>query len=1027
MESVAELLCCSNYSFLQGASHPEELVQAAHELGYGALALCDLNGVYGLPKAYWKWKSLREEQQSPLKLILGAELSLSTAAGQPVGLALLAKSLEGWSLLCRLLTASHADQPKGQARLAWAAFVTMLDAHPGRTQLLCLPRLATAASQPSLSLDSAASLDLLAQLQTRFGADLLLPLGRYLDGHDALRTRLAREWSQALGLAVVATGDVHYHQASRQRLHDALSCVREGVSLDSAGFRLLPNAERHLRPPAERRALFADWPEALANAEAAAARCHFSLSELRYQYPAEWVPQGMSSQQYLEQRAAEGAAQRYVGDMPEAVRAQLTHELSVVARLGYADYFLTIDDLVAFARRQGILCQGRGSAANSVLCWCLGITSIDPVQMGLLFERFLSEERAEPPDIDVDFEHERREEVIQYLYQRYGRDRAAMVSAVISYRSRSAIADLSKALGAPTHAGRTLRDLDLKDYGAQVAELGAELKGFPRHLSIHSGGFVLSHRPLIDLVPIEPARMPGRSIVQWDKYDLDYVGLMKVDVLALGMLTAIKRALLLTGRQELADIPVEDPATYAMIQQADTVGVFQIESRAQMNMLGRLKPENFYDLVIEVAIVRPGPIVGKMVHPYLKRRRGQETVVYEHPALERILGKTLGVPLFQEQVMRMAVELAGFTPGQSDELRRAIGAWRGDGRLEGIGGRLRQGLKASGLSDEFVDRIFQQIKGFASYGFPESHAASFALLCYASSYLKCHHPAEFTCALINSQPMGFYANHSLVDDAKRHGVVVLPVHPNDSAAHCEVRGGELHLGLNVVEGLGAAKTQQLLAARAQRPFADLDDFARRCGLGPQLLQRLALGDAFHCFGLDQRAALWSLLELHALAAGTPGPQLDMWHALIPRTTSAPFKALGPYQTVAADYNAFGLSARAHPMQALRGLLKLPKHRCVDARQAVPNTRFTTSGLLIVRQRPGDGKVVFATIEDETGLLDMALFLDVYEKFREVFLGNAFFVVSGILQRDGASVSLLLKDLKAVNMEQALHVGSHDWH
>jgi error-prone DNA polymerase len=829
----------------------------------------------------------------------------------------------------------------------------------------------------------------------------------------------------------VAVGDAHYHQASRQRLHDALTCVRHGVRLQDAGFKLFPNAGRCLQAPTDRAALFADWPEALANAEAAAATCRFSLAELRYQYPAEWVPPGLGSQQYLRQRVAEGAARRYPQGVPEGVQAQLEHELAVVGRLGYADYFLTIDDLVAFARGQGILCQGRGSAANSVLCWCLGLTSIDPVRMGLLFERFLSEERAEPPDIDVDFEHERREEVIQYLYRRYGRDRAAMVSAVISYRSRSAIADLSKALGAPAHAGRTLRDLDLADYGPQVAALGAELKGFPRHLSIHSGGFVLSHLPLTDLVPIEPARMEGRSIIQWDKYDLDYVGLMKVDVLALGMLTALRRALDMTGRQGLADIPAEDPATYAMIQQGDTVGVFQIESRAQMNMLGRLKPANFYDLVIEVAIVRPGPIVGKMVHPYLLRRRGDEPVAYEHPALERILGKTLGVPLFQEQVMRMAVELADFTPGQADELRRAIGAWRGDGRLDAIGGRLRAGLKARGLSDGFVERVFEQIKGFADYGFPESHAASFALLCYASSYLKRHHPAEFTCALINSQPMGFYAKHSLVDDAKRHGVTVRPVHPNDSAAHCQVRGGELRLGFNVVEGLGPAKAAALLQARAQRPFDSLDDFAVRSGLGPQLLQRLALGDAFACFGLQPRPALWRLLELHALAARAQGPQLGLWDLLgrapaAPAAGDAGFTALGPYQAVAADYQAYGLSARAHPMQALRGLMKLPQARCADARCAPHNSAFTTSGLLIVRQRPGDGKVVFATLEDESGLLDLVLFMDVYERFRDAFLGHAFFRAGGVLQRDQDSVSLLLKDLKALDLEQALSVGSHDW-
>lgn len=1024
MAAPVELLCRSNYSFLRGASHPEELVQTAHDLGYAALALSDLDGVYGLAKAYWRWKSLRQERASPLKLILGAELSLGPAPGRTQGLTLLAQGREGWSLLCRLLTASHAGQPKGQACLNFDELRGLAAEHPGCGQLLCLPRLATVAAWPEA--DASAGLAELARLQGLFGAGLRLPLGRFQDGRDGLRTQRARDWSRALGLAVVAVGDVHYHQAGRQRLQDALICVREGIRLDEAGHRLFPNAGRHLRPPDERAALFSDWPEALANAAAAAESCCFSLDELRYRYPGEWVPEGLDSQGYLERRATEGAAWRYPQGVPAAVRTQLDHELAVVGRLGYADYFLTIDDLVAFARGRGILCQGRGSAANSVLCWCLGITSIDPISMGLLFERFLSQERAEPPDIDVDFEHARREEVIQYLYQRYGRDRAAMVAAVISYRSRSAIAELSKVLGAPARAGRHLRDLDLEDAGPQVAALGRELKGFPRHLSIHSGGFVLSQLPLIDLVPVESARMPGRSIIQWDKYDLDYVGLMKVDVLALGMLTALKNTLTLVGKQELAELPQDDPATYAMIQRADTVGVFQIESRAQMNMLGRLRPASFYDLVIEVAIVRPGPIVGDMVHPYLKRRRGQEPVVHEHPALERILGRTLGVPLFQEQVMRMAVELAGFSPGQADELRRAIGAWRSDGRLDAIGSRLRAGLKASGLSDGFVDRVFEQIKGFADYGFPESHAASFALLCYASSYLKCHHPAEFTCALLNAQPMGFYAPHSLVDDAKRHGVEVLPLHPNESAWDCQVRGGRLRLGFNMVTGLGPAQAQTLLEARARRPFDGLDDFVRRCGLGSAVLQRLALGDAFAGFGLEPRPALWRLLELHTLAARPRSPQLGLWEGLVAAPGPVGFPTLGSFQAVAADYQAYGLSTRAHPLQALRGLVRLPQARCADARSTPSGGAFRCGGLLIVRQRPGNGNVVFATLEDETGLLDLVLRLDVYAKFREVFLSHAFFVAEGILQRDQDSVSLLLKGLKALDLEGTLNVGSHDW-
>ena len=1042
--AYAELLCRSNFSFLRGASHPEELLERADALGYQALALSDLDGVYGLPKAYWKWKMLAAEASAKgapsCALIHGAELSLERAepgSGPPrrAGLALLARDRAGWSLLCRLLTASHADKPKGSAGLDWGAFLSMVQAHPGRQGLCCLPRGEGLGLGLDLESFGTPQAPFYPSLQSLFGPQLWLPLARHLDGGEAARTQAVRGLCRGYGLRGVAVGDVHYHEAGRRRLQDALACVREGVSLSEAGWLLFPNAERHLKPVGDMAHLFRDWPELLDNNLEAAQGCAFSLAELKYRYPSEWIPPGRTPQSHLEALALAGAGRRFPRGTPPGVAAQLGHELELIGRLGFADYFLTIEELISFARSRGILCQGRGSAANSVTCYCLGITAVDPTEIGLLFERFLSVERAEPPDIDVDFEHERREEVLQHLYERYGRDRAAMVAAVIKYRTRSAIADLSKALGEPVRVGRALRDTDLGVLSKGVQALATEAADFPRHLSIHSGGFVLSQEPLIDQVPVEPARMEKRSIIQWDKYDLDYVGMMKVDVLALGMLSALRRCMDLTGYADLADLPREDVATYEMIQQADTVGVFQIESRAQMNMLGRLKPATFYDLVVEVAIVRPGPIVGQMVHPYLRRRKGEEEVAYEDERLRPILQKTLGVPLFQEQVMRLAVDLAGFSPGEADELRRAIGAWRSDGRLPQVAERLMAGLRRSGLSEGFCQNLLREIKGFAEYGFPESHAASFALLTYASCYLKCRHPAAFTCALINSQPLGFYANHSLVDDLKRHGQRVLPLHPQRSVWDCALEDGALRLGWRVLEGLGEAAAERLIRERAREPFRDLEDFVLRCGLKFVLLQSLAMGDAFECFGMAPREALWRLLALRALTVrSATGSQLSLFGGRadgLRAAEEAPagFAPLSEWESISQAYQAFGLSPVAHPMEALRRMLpKLPPGLCREARQARHGQWWRQAGLCIVRQRPGTAKdVVFATLEDESGLLDLVLHPAVYERHRDDFLNNAFFCAEGVLQRDRDSVSMLLKKLKPLDPERMLKVGSHNWH
>lgn len=997
----AELEAKTNFSFLRGASHPEEMVQQAAALQLRALALTDLNGVYGIPKAYWEKKKLPN-----LKLISGATLSL--IGNQK--LVLLAQNRAGYGLLCRLLTASHAGKEKGQAYLDWETFASMLQERS----------------------EAASHLFALAPLESEFAKlkplfperKLFLTLHRLLDGHDEKRTEQALWIERRWNIPIVATNDAHYHQTERKSLQDALTAIRENTPLQRLGHKLFPNTERRLKSPEEMQKLFKDLPRAIEATVEIADQCTFCPSELRYRYPSEWIPAGHSGQSFLTELTWKGAHSRYSGNIPEKVKEQILHELSLIEKLNFADYFLTIHDILEFARSRNILCQGRGSAANSAVCYCLGITAIDPIRMNLLFERFLSLERNEPPDIDVDFEHERREEVLQYVYQKYGRDRAAMVSAVVTYRKRSAFREISKALGVEvgTLSAKKLEKV-FEERAAQsatkearflVEKLSQEMSGFPRHLSIHSGGFTLSADPIIEIVPVEPARMEGRTIIQWDKYDLDYLGLLKVDLLSLGMLSAIQRNLKMIGK-ELHEIPAEDPATYRMIQHADTVGTFQIESRAQMNMLGRLLPKTFYDLVIEVAIVRPGPIVGKMVHPYLRRRRGEEPVLFPHPKLREILGKTLGVPLFQEQVMKMAIELGGFSPGEADELRRAIGAWRSEGSIQKMGQRLIEGLRRSGLSQSYAEQVFQQIQGFAQYGFPESHAASFALLAYISCYLKCHHPAEFTCSLLNSQPMGFYAPHTLVDDAKRHGVIVLPVHPNHSNWECEVKEKKLQLGWRVVKGLHRQEAEGILA---ERPFHSVHDFLRRTKVRKDALVRLAMGGTFECFGLEPRAALWAVLDFHRKRTLVQGDLfLDTTYS--PQRSNASFTPLDDFGRIREEYDAFNLSTYGHPMLALRQMHSLPKLNSLSAKKLGNGARVTVAGLILVRQRPPTAKgMTFSTLEDEFGFLDIAIPPDVWERVRDTFLENCFLIVQGKLQRETNTYSVWVSDVKPVWKEEA---------
>jgi len=1024
----AELLCRSHWSFLEGASRPSELIARASQVGLHAVGIADKNGVYGIPKAY---RALRDHPNT--KLICGAEVTLRDHAP----LTLLARNRAGWGLLCRILTAAHAGKPKGEASLSFEELCGFLGSSPAPGSVITAP----SATEGLIALPRAPLLPhpdappvQYEKLLSYFGKErLAIPLARVLDGRDEERTQSARALSERYQIPLLATNDVHFHEPTRRPIQDIFAALRNGTTVPQAGHHLFPNAERYLKSPEQMEKLFHDLPEALETSVRLADLCTFSPSELRYQYPSEWIPKGETAQTWLTKLTWEGAQKRYPNDTPDSVQKQLQHELGLIEQLQFADYFLTIWEIVEFARSRNIICQGRGSAANSSVCWCLGITAIDPVRMGLLFERFISTERGEPPDIDVDFEHERREEVIQHIYEKYGRDRAAMVSAVVTYQPKLARREITKAL-----------ELPLQTQDPLALKLMEEVEGFPRHLSIHSGGFTLSKDPLIETVPVEPARMEGRSIVQWDKEDLETIGLLKVDILALGMLTALHRTLDFINQRRspeltpitLANIPAEDAATYEMICQSDTVGTFQIESRAQMSMLPRLQPKTFYDLVVQVAIVRPGPIQGGMVHPYLRRRRGLEAPDLPDPRLAPILAKTLGVPLFQEQVMKIAIVMADFTPGEADELRRAIGAWRSTGSITKMGMKLMEGLRRNGLPQEFAERIFQQIQGFAQYGFPESHAASFALIAYASAWLKRHYPAEFCAALINSQPMGFYAPHTLLDDAKRHGVQALPADPRTSGWDCDITDeGAIRVGLRTLHGVREEHVRAMERARAEQPFQSLRDFLQRTSFSQLVLHRMALGDFFRCFGLDQRHALWEILafdfaeregrgevlDTYFDSGKSKGKQLHLnWNSgPNPHLQLALFPGLDRFDTLQNDYAAYSLSTRGHPMNALRHRLgtRLPEARAIDIKAmsaAKKGKLIEAAGLIIILQRPGTAKgVAFATLEDETGFIDIVFHEEVYEKYREALLSHSFVCVTGTLQRDGLAVSLLVKKLEGI--------------
>jgi len=1065
--AYAELHCISNFSFLRGASRPEELVETAIELGYTALAITDECSVAGVVRAYARARELGTTSTSGddsggnagaspsgvpsdnFRLIIGSEFALDDG----FRLVALARDHMAYSRICRLITQCRRSADKGE----YLINREMID-HAGLDVccLLLVPPYYPSSRKPSGREYLDPWFDWFRGLGPHTYVALELHYGQYDQKHSHWVINTAARFE----MAVVAAGDVHMHRRQRRALQDVLTCIRHNCSLDTAGRKLFPNGERYLR---DARALSSIYPaQTLQNSADVAALCTFDLSELNYRYPREVVPAGQTPHEYLSQLAYEGMHWRWPDGAPDKAVEQIEHELNLIGEMHYEAYFLTVYDIVNFARSCDILCQGRGSAANSIVCYCLGITSVDPSRVSMLFERFISKERNEPPDIDVDFEHERREEVIQYIYAKYGRHRAAIAAPVISYRKRSAIRDLGKAMGLTSDQIDALsKSLAWWDgahvIGEKLETMGfdpnsplikrfiwllQQILGFPRHLSQHVGGFVIADSDLSTLVPVENAAMPDRTIIQWDKDDLEELGLLKVDVLALGMLTAISKCFKLIKdyrgvEHTLASIKEGDTKTYDMICKADTIGVFQIESRAQMTMLPRLRPRNYYDLVIEVAIVRPGPIQGGMVNPYLQRRQNPQLVDYPSKALESVLERTLGVPVFQEQVMEIAMVAAGFSAGRADQLRRSMAAWRRVGSVKRFRDELIEGMLNNGYEPEFAEAIFKQIEGFGEYGFPESHAASFALLVYVSCWLKCHEPAAFLCAMLNSQPLGFYDPSDLTQDARRHGIKVLPVdvnesdwdhqlishdryavsdvssaidtnHANDSSGAYEVAGKDqpaVRLGFRLVKKLSEGGANRLLAARTHGPFIDAADLVRRSGINQGDQQALAIAGALSHISGDRHHAQWDLLGVEQL------PELLECASANEPALSLPQPTEG--EDIVADYMSTGLTLGRHPLVLLRSQLR--KRRIIDSATwaDVPNGRpARLAGIVKVRQRPGTASgVIFMTIEDEGGPINVIVWQHVADTFRQEVLRSKMVCVYGVTQRAEGVVHLIAKKIE----------------
>ena len=1020
----AELIVASNYSFLRGASHPADLLERAATLGMTAIGIADRNSVAGVVRAHSAWRALGGAA-SEFRLVVGARLVF--ADGTPDIVAYPATRL-GWGQLTRLLTLGNRRAEKGDCLLRLEDLLE-------HTQDLMLIMM------PSGGADDDAVLETLSQAcpgRVWIAATMLR------GGADARGLAKLMALAQATGVPLLATNDVLYATPDCRPLHDIMTCINESVTVYAAGKRLLANAERHLKAPSEMARLFDACPQAITATSDILARISFTLDDLRYEYPHEPVPEGWAPQDWLEHLVTEAAEARFPGGLPELWQRTIADEFRLIRLKGYAYYFLTVHDIVRYARSLDppILCQGRGSAANSVVCYLLGITSVDPVANTLLFSRFLSEERNEPPDIDVDFEHERREEVIQYIYARYGRERAGIAATVIHYRPRSTIREVGKALGLSEDVTARLASTIWGSWGhdlpeSRMAEAGFDssnaeidrlkilvdqLLTFPRHLSQHVGGFVLTQGRLDEMVPIHNGAMEDRTFIEWDKDDIEALGLMKVDILALGMLTCIRKSFdmlraLGLGDHDLQNVPLEDPAVYAMLQKGDSIGTFQVESRAQINMLPRMKPVRLYDLVIQVAIVRPGPIQGGMVHPYLKRRSGEERVDFPAPApphdpneLREVLGKTLGVPLFQEQAMKLAIVAAGFTPAQADGLRRAMATFRSAGTIHHYQMQMVGGMTARGYAQEFAERCFEQIKGFGEYGFPESHAQAFGWLAYISSWLKCRHPAVFTCALLNAQPMGFYAPAQLVRDAIEHGVVVGPIDVNASDwDNClEPRTDSdpaLRLGLRQIDGFRAHWADAIVTARAQGAFTSIEALTHRAMLPAAGLRKLADADALGSLGKSRREALWE-------ARRTPCAQLPLFAAMgapeLGCEADAMLPAMPLVEEVLADYQMTRLSLKAHPLTFLRASLAAQGIlSCAQTVASKDGARLRSAGIVLIRQRPGKGNAIFITIEDESGIVNVLLWARDMERQRRAVMTARLMIIEGMIQRSKENVVHLM--------------------
>ncbi|MBX7115055.1 MAG: error-prone DNA polymerase [Myxococcaceae bacterium] len=1046
-----ELEVQSCFSLLMGGSTPKALMKTAEALGYDALAITDRDSLYGMVRA------MEESERRGVRLIIGCEVTIDDHSVEPATVLIHVENELGYSNLCRLLTDSHARYPQSEPRRVCSALPR--NCHAGLPlDTLCQYSEGLWASVDPAAVERWGADRAWDNLREAFRDRLSIRVIRHTDGEDPARERRALRAHDDYGVPVCATNAVKYAVAEHKPIYDVLHCIREGYPLVRAGRKLSVNAEAHLKPPQEMQRLFAHQPEWLLRTREIADACRFSLRKLQFHFPCELAARAETPMGMLRRLVEQGAHRRYPRGVPPSVRDQLTKELWLIEQRAVAPFFLSVQEVVELARERDILCQGRGSAANSAVCYCLGITALDPAHSSLLFERFLSSNRSEPPDIDVDFEHERREEVIQDIYQRYGRDRAAMVCEVNCYRPRSAVRDVGHAFGisrddlerlSATLSWREnlevldeqrlrLMGVDGRDHRIRLAlQIAEAIQGYPRHLSTHVGGFVLSATSLSTVAPIEPASMPNRSIITWDKDDLETLGFFKVDVLGLGMLTALRRTLALaqsderiradTAIEQLAKVPPEDPAVYEALCRADTVGVFQVESRAQMSMLPRLRPDHFYDLVVEVALVRPGPIQGGMVHPYLRRREEKRkdphaAVNAPHALLEHILNRTLGIPIFQEQVMQIAIDGAGYTGSEADQLRRDMAAWKRTGNLERHRERLLQGFSAHGISAQFAEQLYEQMKGFADYGFPESHAASFAHLVYASAWLKVHHPAAFAAALVNSQPMGFYSPNTLLQDARRHGVQLLPICVVKSQWDCTLEPDEpyLRVGLRGIKGLGESVGRRIEQARAFAPFASVNDLRQRARLSTRDLHFLAEAGALEALTPERRQAMWMAMA----------PRVDgLWQREGPQGQKVNLPRLADDELLLLDYVRTGFSVGDHPMRHVRKQLPPGVLGSKAFALAHHRARVQTAGMVICRQRPQTASgVVFITLEDEHGFMNWLLYGRVFERLRHLATGYGFLLGEGTVERNGDVIYLIVDKLKPLDFRgYQANMMSRDFH